>query len=224
MRLVGYVRVSTTGQSKNTSLADQRSKIKSYAYAFGHELVEVFEDVVSGKNASDRPQFQLALEALTTTADGIIATKLDRIARNTRDVLELVEDTLKPNHKVLVLLDLNVDTSTPAGMMILTVMAAVASLERSLINERTQSGRKAKFTMGGYAYGSPKFGEHSVEGKLVTHDDEKEIIDIIRRHHKSGKSHRQIAKYLNTNSAKSKRGEKWSGVTVGRIINRLYSK
>ena len=67
-------------------------------------------------------------------ADGIVALKLDRIARNTRDVLALVEDVLQPSNKALVLLDLNVDTSTPTGRMILTVMAAVAQLERDNIS------------------------------------------------------------------------------------------
>ncbi len=110
--------------------------------------------------------------------------------------MELVEDVLQPANKALVLLDLNVDTSTPTGKMILTMMAAVAELERAQITERTQGGRKAKASQGGYAYGSPAFGQQSVEGKLVPSDDEQQVIEIIRRHHKSGKSLRAIALFL----------------------------
>jgi site-specific DNA recombinase len=98
MKLVGYIRVSTQEQADNTSLADQRKKIKSYCTAMGHELVEVFEEVGSGKNTTDRPLFTQALEAVRYRADGIIAAKLDRVARNTRDVLELVEDVLQPEN------------------------------------------------------------------------------------------------------------------------------
>lgn len=156
--------------------------------------------------------------------DGIVAVKLDRIARNTRDVLALVEDTLQPNNKALVLLDLQVDTSTPTGRMILTVMAAVATLERDVINERTQGGRKAKAEQGGYAYGSPKFGTQAVEGELVPNEKEQEIIEIIRRHHKSGKSLRAIADYLNQHGYPSKRGGVWKHTSIKTVLDRLYPK
>lgn len=224
MKLVGYVRVSSESQSENTSLVEQRKKIEAYCYAFGHELVQVFEEVGSGKDAEHRPQFQQALEVVRTEADGIVAAKLDRLARNTRDVLALVEDTLQPCNKALVLLDLQVDTSTPTGRMILTVMAAVATLERDVINERTQGGRKAKAENGGYAYGSPKFGEVAIHGDLVADEREGQVIDVIRRHHKSGKSLRAIADYLNQNGYKPKRGNRWQHTSVKTVLDRLYPK
>ena len=224
MKLVGYVRVSTESQEDNTSLADQQRRIRAYCEAFGHELLEVFIEVGSGKDTENRPQFQSALARLKTDADGIVALKLDRIARNCRDVLELVEDVLQPANKALVLLDLNVDTSTPTGKMILTMMAAVAELERAQINERTQGGRKAKASQGGYAYGSPAFGQTAVDGELVANDDEQQVIEIIRKHHKSGKSLRAIAQYLNENGYKSKRGKDWQHTSVKTILDRLYPK
>lgn len=222
MKLIGYVRVSTKNQEDNTSLADQEKRIKAYCEAFGHELINLYVEVGSGKNTKSREQFNLALEDVKTNADGIIAIKLDRIARNTRDVLALVEDVLQPANKALVLLDLQVDTSTPTGKMILTVMAAVATLERDTIKERMQNGRKAKNEEGGFAYGSPKFGERSVDGELIADNREQETINIIRKHHKSGKSRQSIADYLNKNNIPSKRGGQWSGTTVGRVIEGLY--
>jgi DNA invertase Pin-like site-specific DNA recombinase len=110
------------------------------------------------------------------------------------------------------------------GKMVLTMMAAVAELERSQISERTQGGRKAKAEKGGYAYGAPAFGFKSVEGELVIKSDEIEVIDVIRRHHKSGKSLRKIADYLNQNGYKSKRGERWQHTSIKSILDRLYSK
>lgn len=223
MKLVGYIRVSSESQAENTSLVEQRKKIEAYCYAFGHELIQVFEEIGSGKDAENRPQFQSALERVRTEADGIVAIKLDRIARNTRDVLELVEDTLQPQNKALVLLDLNVDTSTPTGRMILTVMAAVAQLERDVINERTQGGRKAKAANGGYAYGSPKFGSQALEGLLIVNEQEQQVIELIRRHHKSGKSTRAIATWLNQQGYRTKRGSEWQSAQITRILTRLRS-
>jgi site-specific DNA recombinase len=224
MKLVGYIRVSSESQSENTSLLEQRKKIEAYCLAFGHDLIEIFEEVGSGKNVEHRDQFLRALETVKSDADGIISSKLDRIARNTRDVLTLVEDTLQPNNKALVLLDLNVDTSTPTGKMILTIMAAVATLERDVINERTQGGRKAKTAAGGYAYGAPKFGQVSIDGELMPDVEEERIIEIIRKHHKSGKSLREIAEYLNVNGFKSKHGKEWGHTSVKAILDRLFKK
>jgi DNA invertase Pin-like site-specific DNA recombinase len=222
MKLVGYCRVSSESQSDNTSLADQEKKIRAYCQALGHELIAVYSEIGSGKSASNRPKFQEALAKLTD-ADGVIATKLDRIARNCLDVLLLVQD-LKPRNKHLVLCELNLDTSNPTGMAMLQMMGVVAELERSLINERTQGGRKAKAATGGYAYGSPKFGESSMDGELVANPQELETIEIIRRHHKSGKSLGAIAKYLNENGYPAKRGGAWSAASIKRVIDRLYPK
>jgi site-specific DNA recombinase len=218
MKLVGYIRVSSESQRENTSLAEQRKKIEAYCYAFGHELVQVFEEVGSGKDAADRPEFQSALSLVRESADGIVSVKLDRIARNTRDVLALVEDVLQPNNKALVLLDLQVDTSTPTGRMILTVMAAVATLERDVINDRTQGGRRAKAEAGGYAYGSPRLGFKSQDGALIPVASEQEAIAAAKRHRRSGKSLNEVAAWLNTNGYKTKRGGTWHPQTVARAI------
>lgn len=221
MKLVGYVRVSSESQADNTSLTEQKKRIEAYCQAFGHELLEIFEEVGSGKNADNRPQFQKALEAVRDNADGIIAAKLDRLARNTRDVLELVDDVLQPANKALILLDLQVDTTTPQGYMILTVMSAVAKLERDIINERTQGGRKAKAAAGGFAYGSPAFGQKAVDGELVEDEKELEVVDIIHRHRKSGKSYQKLADYLNAQGITTKRGKTWNAMQVKRVCDRL---
>ena len=222
MRLVGYCRVSSESQAENTSLADQEKKIRAYCDALGHELIAVYAEVGSGKSAANRPKFQEALASLAI-ADGVIATKLDRLARNCLDVLLLVE-RLKPRRKHLVLCDLNLDTSNPTGLAMLQMMGVVAELERSLINERCQSGKKAKAATGGYIGGHPKFGEMTKDGELVSNSRELEIIQIIRRHHKSGKSLGAIAKFLNENGYPAKRGGAWSATSVKRVLDRIHSK
>ncbi|MDZ7960767.1 MAG: recombinase family protein [Aulosira sp. DedQUE10] len=225
MRLIGYTRVSTIGQEDNTSLPDQERRINAYCEAFNYELVEVVREVATGtkKDVGTRPEFNRALDMLRQgEADGIIALKLDRLARNAKDVLILVDDVLKPLNKNLILLDVQVDTSTPTGRMILTMMAAVAELEAGMIRERTQGGRRAKAEKGGYAYGSPAFGTKAVDGELIPDQEEVDTIEAIRRHHKSGKSFQAIAAWMNRNGYKTKRGTQWKPMSVKRVVDRLY--
>ena len=223
MKLVGYVRVSSVGQEENTSLEDQQRRIQQYCDAMNHQLVEVFVEVGSGKSTKTRPEFQNALQVVQERADGIIAIKLDRIARNTRDVLTLVEDVLEPHNKHLVLLDLNVDTSTPTGKMVLTMMSAVAELERSNILERTSKGREFKRAQGLYAGGAPAFGLKVMVGQeqLVQDPEEQQVIDLIRNLRSQGKSMGAIAQHLNAEGYRSKRGGLWYGSSVKNVLDRV---
>jgi Recombinase len=91
--------------------------------------------------------------------------------------------------------------------------------------ERLERGRQAKASSGGYAgYGSPAFGQRSVNGELVDDPTECEIIELIRRHHKSGKSLQKIADWLNTKGYTTKRGQSWQRFSVKRVLDRLYGK
>ncbi|MDJ0602098.1 MAG: recombinase family protein [Crocosphaera sp.] len=91
--------------------------------------------------------------------------------------------------------------------------------------ERLEKGRQAKAAQGGYAgYGSPAFGQQSVNGELIDNPIEQQVIDLIRRHHKSGKSLQQIADWLNQQGYTTKRGQQWKRISVKRVLDRLYGK
>lgn len=95
----------------------------------------------------------------------------------------------------------------------------------SYLWEKLDQARKAKAASGGYAgYGSPAFGQQSVNGELVENPSEQQIIELIRRHHKSGKSLPQIAAWLNQQGYTTKRGNQWQPVSVKRVLDRLYGK
>ncbi|MGD1858048.1 MAG: recombinase family protein [Leptolyngbyaceae cyanobacterium] len=97
--------------------------------------------------------------------------------------------------------------------------------QKNPIWERLDSGRRSKAAQGGYAgYGSPAFGEKSINGNLVADEKEQQIIELIRRHHKSGKSLQQIANWMNTQGYKTKRGRAWQRISVKRVLDRLYGK
>ena len=99
------------------------------------------------------------------------------------------------------------------------------NLEDYTIWERLNQGRKAKAARGGYAgYGLPAFGQRSVNGELVEDPTEQQVIELIRRHHKSGKSLQQIADWLNQHGYTTKRGTLWKRISVKRVLERLYGR
>lgn len=91
--------------------------------------------------------------------------------------------------------------------------------------ERLEQGRKEKAAQGGYVgYGSPAFGQRSLAGELIEDPTEQQIIDLIRRHHKSGKSLQQVADWLNQQGCTTKRGQQWQRISVKRVLDRLYGR
>lgn len=91
--------------------------------------------------------------------------------------------------------------------------------------QRLEAGKQAKAAKGGYiGHGSPAFGERAVDGQIVKDASEQQIIDLIRRHHKSGKSLQKVADWLNENGYTTKRGQQWKRVSVKRVLDRLYGK
>jgi Recombinase len=91
--------------------------------------------------------------------------------------------------------------------------------------QRLEQGRREKASQGGYAgYGSPAFGQRSLDGELIENPDEQQIIELIRRHHKSGKSLQQVADWLNQQGYVTKRGQQWQRISVKRVLDRLYGR
>jgi DNA invertase Pin-like site-specific DNA recombinase len=91
--------------------------------------------------------------------------------------------------------------------------------------ERLEQGRKEKAAQGGYVgYGSPAFGQRSLDGELIEDPTEQQIIDLIRRHHKSGKSLQQVADWLNRQGYTTKRGQQWQRISIKRVLDRLYGR
>ncbi|WP_447835561.1 recombinase family protein [Aeromonas salmonicida] len=125
MALVGYARVSTGGQSLEVQLR---------ALA---ECNKVFQEKVSGAS-DDRPQLTLLLDYVKE-GDVMMVTKLDRLARNTRHLLEISE-LLQHKQVALRILNLGIDTSTPTGKLMLTMIGAIATFERELMLERQAEG------------------------------------------------------------------------------------
>lgn len=134
-----YERVSTDMQVQTGhSLDAQHATLTKYCETNNIQIVEVFRDSgLSGKNIDDRPQMKKMLENLKPN-HVVIATALSRLSRSTRDLLKIVDD-IKKSRCELILLDVNVDTSTPSGTMFLTFLCGISQYERELTAERVSS-------------------------------------------------------------------------------------
>ena len=138
MALLGYGRVSTDGQSLTAQVAELRHA----------GCTEVFREKISGAKA-DRKQLARLLARLDK-GDVLVVTRLDRLARSTRDLLNLLGAVADKGADFKSLKDAWADTTTPHGRLMLTVLGGLAEFERELIRSRTGEGRQgARQSQGG---------------------------------------------------------------------------
>ena len=188
----GYVRVSTAGQAeKGESLAAQEERLKGYAKSLGREIDRVFiERGVSGSQSlSARPQGRKLLET-AGVGDVILAVKLDRVFRDTRDALAALED-LRAKGVSLYLLDLGGDvTGNGIAQLVFTIMAAVATWERSRIAERIAEGKARAKEQDRWLGGKPNWGTRIVRkgGKSYVEPDENKrpALELAERLFRAG--------------------------------------
>ena len=170
----GYARVSTDGQT-----LDAQFNQLTVAGA-----TKVFKEKVSGAK-SDRAQLIKALGALAES-DVLLVTRLDRLARSTRDLLNTLAAIAEKGAGFRSLGDVWADTTTPHGRLMLTVLGGLAEFERELIRARTGEGR-ARAVKNGVKLGR--------KPKLTPH----QIREVLRRRHIHGESLTGIAKSFNVN-------------------------
>jgi len=136
MTVYGYARVSTVGQSLDCQMAVLRAA----------DCEKVFAEKVTGKNAQ-RPRLQQLLRSVMP-GDLVIVTKLDRLARSTRDLLNILNEIGEAGAKFRSLGEPWADTTTPHGELMITILGGLATFERHLILARTDEGRKAAQAQG----------------------------------------------------------------------------
>ena len=139
--VIGYARVSTDSQSAH----DQINALKQAG------ATRVFSEKLSGAR-SDRPMLRKALAALSD-GDVLLVTRLDRLARSTRDLLNVLDAVAKAGASFKSLADAWADTTTAHGRLMLTVLGGLAEFERELIKARTQVGIK-RAREAGIAFGT----------------------------------------------------------------------
>lgn len=154
MRIALYIRVSTAVQfEKGNSVPEQKKRLQAYCESRGWSDYDFFIDPGhSGSNLA-RPGLQKMLDSINAYSL-VLVYKLDRLSRNQRDILYLIEDVFQKNGVEFNSITENFDTSTPVGKLMLSMMGAFAELERQQINERMTMGRIAAAGKGKWRGGS----------------------------------------------------------------------
>jgi DNA invertase Pin-like site-specific DNA recombinase len=167
-RVIGYCRVSTDGQADSgAGLAAQRTAIEQECKLRGWNLLRIAKDTGSGKSITGRKALLKALDDLDAGhADGIIASKLDRLSRSVQDFCSVLERSTKKGWSVTVL-DVAVDTSSPSGELLATVVSAFAQYERRLIGQRTKDALSAR-RAAGVRLGRPRSLDPVVRERIVS--------------------------------------------------------
>lgn len=168
----GYARVSTDGQTLEAQLAQLE------AAGAGVGGGKVYREKVSGA-ARERPQLGKLLEALSP-GDVVLVTRLDRLARSTRDLLNVLGTIAEKGAAFRSLGDPWADTTTPHGRLMLTVLGGLAEFERELIRARTSEGR-ARAKEAGKKMGRPhKLTPHQRREALSRREKGESLTSIAR--------------------------------------------
>ena len=177
-----YTRVSTLMQTEGYSLEAQKDKILKYAEFREFDVVGEYMDAgFSGKNIAGRAEFQQMLADIREKKDNVkyvLVFKLSRFARNCADTLEALQ-FMQDYGVNLICVDDNLDSSAATGKLMISVMSAMAELERENINAQTMAGRKQKAKEGGWNGGFAPYGYKLENGQLIVQENEAEVIREI---------------------------------------------
>jgi DNA invertase Pin-like site-specific DNA recombinase len=168
MTFLGYARVSTDGQT----LDAQVNELKSAG------VVTVFQEKISG-TVTDRAQLKRAIKALAPD-DVLIVTRLDRLARSTRDLLNILAAVNEAGAGFRSLRDTWADTTTPHGRLMLTILGGLAEFERELILTRTSEGRERAKARGVRLGRRPKLTAHQRREAVARREAGEPVVEIAR--------------------------------------------
>lgn len=231
-KCVLYPRVSTEMQVDGFSLDGQKNSLKRFADREEMEIVNIYEDAgKSGKSIEGRPAFKQMLGDIENglEIDYILVYKLSRFGRNAADILNSLEHVQSFGAN-LICIEEGIDSSQTSGKLLISVLSAVAEIERENIIEQTMNGRKEKARQGGWNGGFAPYGYYLKDKQLYIQENEAEAIRIIFDKYVNGNmGFYKIANYLNLQGIqKIKRANgtlsQWSTHFVRMIIdNPVYS-
>ena len=182
IKVYTYTRVSTAMQVDGYSLDAQKAKMKAYADYNDYEIVGEYEDAgKSGKSIEGRAQFSQMMEDIKSGKDGVsyvLVFKLSRFGRNAADVLSSLQ-VMQDFGVNLVCVEDGIDSSKDAGKLMISVLSAVAEIERENIRVQTMEGRIQKAREGRWNGGFAPYGYQLVDGKLIINEEEAEAIRVI---------------------------------------------
>lgn len=182
IKVYTYKRVSTAMQIDGYSLDAQRARMKAYADFNDYEIVGEYEDAgKSGKSIEGRLQFRQMMEDVKSGKDNIsyvLVFKLSRFGRNAADVLSTLQ-VMQDFGVNLICVEDGIDSSKDAGKLMISVLSAVAEIERENIRVQTMEGRIQKAREGKWNGGFAPYGYQLVNGKLEINEEEAAAVRTI---------------------------------------------
>ena len=226
-KIAGYIRVSSLNQVDGSSLESQEQMIKAYCAMKGFQLVNIYCDsaVSGGVDIDQRPEGSKLMTSIRTgEVQGMVIVKLDRGFRSVVNCLQTVDELDKLNVS-LHIIDLggsSVDSQSPSGRFMLTVLCAAAEMEKGQIKARCNTGR-AQHRLEHKRIGEIPFGYDLADDNetLTENVQEQAAIALVKQLRSKGETLKAIAHRLDTAGYKPKKG---GSVWTTNMVNRILMK
>ena len=228
----GYIRVSTADQAERFGPDVQRERIAAYCQAMGYPAPAWFEDAETGKRWSREGFDRLVSEVRAPRVDRVVFLRLDRMGRNLRGFLALVDDVFAPHGCAVVCVDQGFDLSTSTGRLVASMLMAISQYEGEQIIERTRAGKRRSVQANGTWWGGiPPYGYRAapetvgadgrrMAGQLEVEEGEASVVRLVDEMARNGLGPVLIARQLEVGGYRNRDGRPFCRSTVANILRR----